>query len=575
MTDTLMGEQTRATQAATAGAAPETNGAAPGARTAVPATADTAPPSARLDKAGRPRAATGGVSTAGAAASGSPGQEAAPRAVWVGRLLVAVALVAMPLVGIIGFAASYTTLRRVAADVGFGDNGVFSLAPWIPIGIDGAIVGLLAFDLVMVKRGKPWPLLRFAAHFMTAVTVLANASYGIDRAPGAGLWESLWAHPVSVGLHAVLPVLFVLGVEGARKLLIHAARIEDGLGSDSIPLHRWFLSPLATPRMYRRMRLANIRSYPEMVERERALEGYRVWLTQELGGDLSKASEEQLLPFAMAPQGYTVEEALALPAKWRQEAAERQRQEAERQRREKRRQAELEKQERIQAMLDESEIEETRHQITAKTGAAAAQAAAATAQAEAAAEAARVKAEHTRRAAERRARAEDEALQSAEEAAARRRAAEDEEIAARKEADAAAARLEAAKKAEEAEHREKEADRIRNERIADRDRAARQERDAIEIERQNTLARLKVAELEARAQKAEDYARLTPRERNERRVARMIQLAGGDMDAVPLKDIQEALSIGRTAASDVRIAAAELLKAGYEPDAVLDGDHRA
>ncbi|MGK5451254.1 hypothetical protein [Streptomyces radiopugnans] len=50
----------------------------------------------------------------------------------------------------------------------------------------------------------------------------------------------------------------------------------------------------------------------------------------------------------------------------------------------------------------------------------------------------------------------------------------------------------------------------------------------------------------------------------------MLHLVGGDVEAVPLKDIQEALSIGRTAASELRTAAVELLKAGYQPDAILD-----
>ncbi|GGQ86709.1 hypothetical protein GCM10010250_67140 [Streptomyces althioticus] len=78
------------------------------------------------------------------------------------------------------------------------------------------------------------------------------------------------------------------------------------------------------------MRLAGVRSYDERIAREQALEGYRVWLTQELSGDLSKATDVQRLPMTMAPKGFTVDEALALPAKWNAEADERARAEAER-----------------------------------------------------------------------------------------------------------------------------------------------------------------------------------------------------------------------------------------------------
>ncbi|QBR04497.1 hypothetical protein D7Y56_00045 (plasmid) [Streptomyces sp. S501] len=49
-----------------------------------------------------------------------------------------------------------------------------------------------------------------------------------------------------------------------------------------------------------------------------------------VGGSLTKATETQLLPITMAPCGYTVEEALALPSKWKAEAQERAEQEAKR-----------------------------------------------------------------------------------------------------------------------------------------------------------------------------------------------------------------------------------------------------
>ncbi|MER5740470.1 hypothetical protein ABT117_33055 [Streptomyces sp. NPDC002262] len=88
------------------------------------------------------------------------------------------------------------------------------------------------------------------------------------------------------------------------------------------------------------MRLAAVRSYTDMVEREQALEGYRVWLTQHLGGDLSKATDEQLLPVTMAPRGYTVEEALALPVQWKAEADQRAAEEAGRQAESERQEAE-------------------------------------------------------------------------------------------------------------------------------------------------------------------------------------------------------------------------------------------
>ncbi|MEV5864821.1 DUF2637 domain-containing protein [Streptomyces sp. NPDC052071] len=295
-------------------------------------------------------------------------------------------------------AVSITVPEATVIHVG---GGFGRLSGWFPIGIDASIVALLAMDLVMVRRRTPWPVLRFAAHAMTLATVLFNAADGIKTAKDVSAWDGLWNDPLRAISHAVMPVLFVLGVEAARRLLMHAARIEEGTTSDRIPMHRWVLAPVRTGRLYRRMRLAAVTSYPEMVEREQALAGYKVWLTHELGGTLSKATETQLLPITMAPHGYTVEEALALPSKWEADAEERAEQEAERERLKAERQREQAKRDRITALTDEADIAEAEHQVAARTGTAAAQATAATAQAQAEAEAARTRAELQKTAAER------------------------------------------------------------------------------------------------------------------------------------------------------------------------------
>ncbi|MCX4417887.1 DUF2637 domain-containing protein [[Kitasatospora] papulosa] len=392
-----------------------------------------------------------------------------------------------------------------------------------------------------------------------------RAPHGRDRYPTGATTDptNLTADPLRALSHGVMPVLFVLGVEAARRLLMHAARIKEGTASDRIPLHRWVLAPVRTGRLYRRMRLAAVTSYPEMVEREQALAGYKVWLTHELGGTLSKASETQLLPITMASYGYTVEEALALPSKWEAEAEERAEQEAERQR-------EQAKRDRITALTDEADIAEAEHQVAARTGTAAAQATAATAQAQAGAEAARTRAELQKTAAERQARAEADALESAEAAAARRDAAQAQEQAAEAELRATRIREEAARTAAEAERREQDAERTAGQR-ADRHRQqAQAEHQDAETELRTAQLREQAARIEATAQEREDYARLTPRERSERRVAHLLLAAtpaGQDtqIDAVPLATIQEELSVGRTTASELRTAALGLIQGGYRP----------
>ncbi|WP_331723278.1 DUF2637 domain-containing protein [Streptomyces sp. NBC_00105] len=580
MNETLTHGQNVGQGVAVAGATPVTAGAAPVTRPGAPARLEGAPPPPRKGGQGRPGVPGQSVAVAPATDQAAPATVAAPQAGKAvvrrgARWLAAAALIGMIPVTIIGFAASYTTLAKMAEAAGFAPW----LAPWIPVGIDGAIIGFLALDLYLTGRRIPWPLLRFGAHAMTAATVVINAAGGtVVKAAAEGAEV---AGPVRVLWHALMPVLFVVGVEGARRLIVHAAQLEDGTASDRVPLHRWVLSPVRTSRLYRRMRLAVVRSYPEMVEREQALEGYRVWLTQELGGDLSAATEVQLLPMTMAPRGYTVEEALALPAKWKAEAAERARAEAERERVEAERLRRQAKEDRLRELEDVSDIKVAEHQQAVRTETAAAKAEAAKAEAESAAQAAKVAAEHRRRAAERQSLVEAEALASAEAAAARRKAAEDVAEAERAEAEAERQRAESQKAAAEAARHQ--ADVARHVQAQERAKAEAEaaEQAAAEAHRATQAARHEAVVIEAKIQQAEDYARLTPRERSERQVARMLLAAGVPpqtaelhVESIPLSTVMEVLGVKQTAAGDIRRAAAVLLETGYRPndlEAALDG----
>ncbi|MFE6632592.1 DUF2637 domain-containing protein [Streptomyces rochei] len=521
---------------------------------------------------------------------------------WPGRLLAAVIALGILVVAAVGFASSYDTLREAAQTKGFSH----ALSYWVPIAIDGAILAFLGLDLYFTHRRIPKPLLRFAAHGMTLATVVLNATSG---------GQSVAEDPVRAFWHGLMPVLFVIGVEALRHAVLHAAQIEAGTATERIPLHRWALAPAATARLYRRMRLANVRSYDEMVRREQDLEGYRVWLKQELGGDLSKATDVQLLPMTMAPKGFTVEQALALPAQWEAEAAERARAEEERQALAEAEAAERAAELEIQKLESAGRVDAARHRVTAQTGVAAADADATTERARAEAERARVEAERVRRLAELTADIEAEAWQKAETAAALRKAKEDELAAAKAAADAEAERR---RQRAERQAADLEAEAVETERAAEARRqaaaatrkakedelaAAKAEADArteraraaeaeTEEERQKALkaqairdaqraeadaeteraraaeARRWFAVLEAEAATADDYADLTPRQRKARKVARMILAAGGNadhVDVVALSDIEAAVGVGRTVASDIRKEAQELLAGGYDP----------
>ncbi|RZE50710.1 hypothetical protein C0Q98_31740 [Streptomyces albidoflavus] len=495
-----------------------------------------------------------------------------------------VTLVGLPLVGVIGFASSFKELKAFAGRAGFG-----GLDWTFPIGLDIGILVFLAADLALAKRGISATWLRVTAYLMTALTVVLNGTGADVILTVAGVRQALAADPLGALAHGVMPVLFVLGVDVARSVLRRAAGVK---GHDAIPLHRWLLAPLATPRLYRAMRLAGITSYAEMLEQRHELEGYRVWLAQKHGTAKFRrlrkvASDEELLPFTMEREGYTVREALALPDLWA--AQERQMQEEKGRRAEAERRAaeeaeavaEAERAERdaatkIKKLRAEARVQAAEAQIGAETGTAVATAEAEAERARAAVELARGEAEQARTRAERLAaidaqieETEEQAARKAKAAAALERAAKEERraLAAKREAEAEEAKLRAERQARE----EQEARAARAARQAEADRAEAQ-RLALEAAE---LAR-RVAVAEAAAQTAEEYAGLAPRARRERAVARMLlaahpEYAGAatltaemiDERRVPLDTIAGRWGYSQTVAGEYRQKAKQLLVEGY------------
>ncbi|WP_326844540.1 DUF2637 domain-containing protein (plasmid) [Streptomyces sp. NBC_01558] len=493
-----------------------------------------------------------------------------------------------PLIGAIGFAMSYSTLAKKALSWGFSPD----LAPWFPVGVDASIIVFLALDLYLIRKDTPWPLLRAAAHVMTFATIWFNASSQ----------GHISDDPVRAASHGVMPLLFVIGVEAARRLFIKKTQLEAGTATDRIPLHRWILSPIGTPRFYRRMRLHNVTSYPEMIRRQQELTAYKQWLSRKHKGDLAKASDDELLPMKMAAYGYTVDEALAMPEQQERKAQQRAEEAEDRRRDADTRREIADKRAEADRLQADGELEAVRAQVEGTTAQARAHARAQASAAERAAEQ-EEQALETALMAEARARqaqAEHQAAQERERAAeADRRAAELERQAAEKrkqaaEADrAAAAEAQAVETQAAAEARKTAAE--ANRRAAETERAAAetqrvtaetQRLTAEEAERQANAdasvqaarrreaeaelaaaeTRLAAAEIERRAVEIEDAAKLSPRQRAVRKVARMILAVDGQADRLPLAEIQRELAVTSPGtASEYRQEAAELLAGGYRP----------
>ncbi|CAL9675311.1 hypothetical protein SUDANB176_07728 (plasmid) [Streptomyces sp. enrichment culture] len=464
------------------------------------------------------------------------------------------------------------------------------------VGVDVGIMVMIAVDLLMAWLKRPISWIRYPVWLLTAATVVLNAASGAPE----GSWKLL--DYVAAGAHGVVPVLFIMVVELGRTSIDRVVR-PDQAERDSIPWLRWVLAPVATARIFRRMRLWGVTSYPEMIRRDQELIAYEQWLKRKHEGDLSEASEEELLPMRMAPYGYTVAQALAMPGEQERAAQERE-EEAERRRLDAETRSEIAKAEsETERLRAKGKVEAVRAEVDGQTGQARAHARAQVSVAERAAaleqealdqaliaEARAREAEAERKEAqERQAKAEAD-LRAAElerqAAEKRKEAAEADRIAAAEahaietqaiaearkaaaEADKAAAETERAaaetrRAAAEADRKKAEEERLKAVALVD---AARAQKDAAEAERAAAETRRAAAEIERRAVEAEDAARLKPRERAVRRVARMILFAAdGVADRLPLADIQHELGVASpSTASEYRQEAAELLAGGYRP----------
>ncbi|MFG3517580.1 DUF2637 domain-containing protein [Streptomyces bobili] len=507
---------------------------------------------------------------------------------WAAGAIVAAALV---LAGI----GLYLSFEHVAV-FAFEELRFASLAKGqlFAVGVDVGIMVMIAVDLLMAWLKRPISWIRYPVWLLTAATVVLNAASGAPKDRAWGLLDY-----VAAGAHGVVPVLFIMVVELGRTSIDRIVR-PDQAERDSIPWLRWVLAPVATARIFRRMRLWGVTSYPEMIRRDQDLIAYEQWLKRKHKGDISKASEDELLPMKMAPYGYTVAQALAMPDE-QEQAAQGREEEAERRRLDAETRSEVAKADsEAERLRAKGKVETVRAEVDGRTGQARAHARAQVSAAERAAEL-ETAALETAVVAEARARQAEAERQEAEEreakAAADVRAAELERQAAEKrrateEADRiAAAEAQAIETATTAEARQRkaEADRAAAEaeldaaetrrRAAEADRLAAEEEERAATARANTEEarqreaeadqataerRLAAAEVERRAVEIEDAAKLTPRERAVRRVARMILAAGGNADRVLLADIQRETAVSSTdTASKYRQEAAELLASGY------------
>ncbi|MGW4162227.1 DUF2637 domain-containing protein [Streptomyces sp. NPDC004788] len=207
------------------------------------------------------------------------------------RILIGMVVAGAVVIAGIGFAGSYAAVRALAVAKGFGTFSYF-----FPIGIDAGICVLLALDLLLTWIRIPFPLLRQTAWLLTAATIAFNGA-------------AAWPDPLGVGMHAVIPVLFVVAVEAARHAVGRIADITADKHMEGVRLTRWLLSPVPTFRLWRRMKLWELRSYEQVIKLEQERLVYQARLQARYGRLWRrKAPVEALMPLRLAKYGVPLAE---------------------------------------------------------------------------------------------------------------------------------------------------------------------------------------------------------------------------------------------------------------------------
>ncbi|WP_399942874.1 DUF2637 domain-containing protein [Streptomyces sp. BBFR25] len=156
-------------------------------------------------------------------------------------------------VGALGLISSFDAVSAAAARWGFGE-------PWmLPVGIDVAIPVFTVANLLLIRMDMALAWVRFVPWALTLVTC------GLNVAAGHDVWAKV--------AHGTMPLLWVVFSEvGAH---IYAARIGAATGRrmEKIRFSRWFLAPVSTFALWRRMTLWEVTSYRRALayERERLL----------------------------------------------------------------------------------------------------------------------------------------------------------------------------------------------------------------------------------------------------------------------------------------------------------------
>jgi hypothetical protein len=126
----------------------------------------------------------------------------------------------------------------------------------VPIVVDLTVFVFSGVDLVLARLDMGHPLARWTVYAATGGTVWLNYSAGGSAAGRVA--------------HVLMPSIWVVFVELMRHVVRRQVNLATASHREPIPAARWFLSPWPTLKLWRRMVLWRVNSYPRALAAEKA-----------------------------------------------------------------------------------------------------------------------------------------------------------------------------------------------------------------------------------------------------------------------------------------------------------------
>jgi hypothetical protein len=214
------------------------------------------------------------------------------------KILIGIIGAGVLTIATLGFIGSYDAVTELAREKHFG-----GFARAFPVAVDAGIIAFLALDLLLTWLRMSFPVLRYGAWLLTAATIAFNAA-------------TAYPDKLGMGMHGVIPLLFVIAVEAARHAVGRIADITADKHMEGPPVSCWFLKPVGTFILWRRQRLWAIRKWDDVLSLERERRIFIGQLRKDFGrlGWRRKATADKLLVLRLATKdGLSITDALALP----------------------------------------------------------------------------------------------------------------------------------------------------------------------------------------------------------------------------------------------------------------------